>query len=342
MRLHTRLPVSHIFFKHWTVDDREIGVVIAKAQFNRTDSSMQLRAASPVPLVMEDQFEGDPAWTPLVHEQDIAPAKVGTDLTIRTIARAPDHKPRSDWAVSISVPDRLTYGFQVRGPSVWSHSSRRGWHRQTAEPITQLPITYALAAGGKAPTAQELTVDDFNPSGIGLVTKELLDKGADIPIPQIGALAEFMTDDPMSPIAVQGFGPVAKAWMPRRAFAGTFDKEWQRERHPRMPLDYNYRFWNMAPRPLQIEPPLNGDEEIIVSGISHREDSLRMRLPGARCGLRLDGREQVNLAMTLDTVMLDMQDQDQQAHSATLIWRTQITAPDRFSSGEIVAIERED
>jgi len=33
MHLTSRLPLSHMFFKHWHVDDTEVGVVVSKAVF---------------------------------------------------------------------------------------------------------------------------------------------------------------------------------------------------------------------------------------------------------------------------------------------------------------------
>ncbi|WP_207209159.1 DUF2169 domain-containing protein [Loktanella sp. IMCC34160] len=325
-----------MFFKHWGPDDAEVGVVVVKAEFRRYPDG-RLRAELAPEIAFEETFVGDPAWSPLLADQDIAPGKLATDLTIRATARAPDGGPATDWPVTVSIPDRLHYGFQVRGPSVWTHRRITGWRREAPELVSEVPITYALAFGGRAPGPEgQDAVHEFNPAGIGLVTRERLAARADISVPQIGALGEFMVDDPLAEMGVHGFGPIAKAWLPRRSDAGTFDEDWQRSRHPRMPRDYSLRFWNAAPGPLRIAPYLRGDEEISVTGIAHGPDPVRLRLPDVACALDLTGPETARVAMCLDTVALDLNDENPQAHTATLTWRATIAAPHRFTAAEVV------
>ncbi|MBL8563129.1 MAG: DUF2169 domain-containing protein [Gemmobacter sp.] len=343
MQVFSHLPLSPLFFKHWDQDDTEIGIVLAKARFSRAEDGVWLRAEPAPPLEFEDRFADDPAFGVLLGEQDIAPGKIGTDLTLAATARAPGGQALADWPVSITVPGRLHYGFQVRGPSVWQPGADRLWRRSPPQPVTEVPLTYALAFGGRAPGPEgQEQVHGLNPAGLGLVTPERLALGQPIPVPQIGTLAEFMVSDPLAQMTVQGFGPIAKAWLPRRAQAGSFDESWLRERHPRMPQDYSLRFWNIAPGPLQLDPPLRGDEEITVTGISARAEPVALRLPGAGCALELAGEAEAGmggarLAMTLDTVALDLRDADPRGHSATLIWRARIPAPHRFATAEVVA-----
>jgi len=338
LQLFSRLPLSPLFFKHWGSDDTEIGVVLAKARFSRAEDGVWLRADPAPTVAFEDRFAGDPAFAALVAEQDIAPGKIGTDLTLEAIARAPDGRPMTDWPVSVTVPGRLHYGFQVRGPSVWRRGGDRLWTRSPPQPVTEVPINYALAFGGRAPGPEgSEVVHEANPAGIGLVTRERLAAGEEIAVPQIGTLAEFMVADPLAVMTVQGFGPLAKAWLPRRGHAGRFDDDWLRTRHPRMPRDYSLRFWNAAPGPLHLDPPLRGDEAIVVSGISPGPDPVTLRLPGVWCALDLAGAERARLAMVLDTVTLDLTDPDPRGHSATLIWRAQVAAPHRFDTAEVIS-----
>src|SRR5262249_31717018 len=59
-----------------------------------------------------------------------------------------------------------------------------------------------------------------------------------------------------------GFGFVAKPWMPRVAFAGTYDERWQRTRAPLLPDDYNPRFTAAAAEGLWVESGLSGGETV--------------------------------------------------------------------------------
>lgn len=335
MKLSSSYPVSLMAFKHWAPDDREVGVVVAKALFRRQPDG-HLRAEAAPEINMEDMFAGDPAWTPLIRDQDIAPGKRGTDLTIAGTARSIDGKLRRDWAVEVTVPDRLNYHFHVRGPSAWARQRGR-WKRSAPEPVAEVPITYGLAYGGVAPGSEGVTVHDYNPAGIGLITHERLAAVEDIPAPQIGLLADFMNDDPLAEMAVHGTGPIAKAWLPRRAFAGTFDKDWLTDRHPRMPADYDLQFWNAAPRPLQIKRGLRGDEVILVNGMTGAPAPLSTPLPNVWCGLRMTGDDSAEQVMSLDTVHLDLTARDPLAHTATLLWRMQVDRPDQFREADLIS-----
>lgn len=337
MKLSTRLPLRLFFFKHWDETGEEVGIAIAKAQFARTASGALQAVAAPE-LEIADRYVADPAWSPLLAEQDLAPGKIGTDLTIRAIARAPGGRPLPDWPVAAGIEGRMHYGFQVRGPSFRERRGAGHWRRSPPEPVASVPLGYDLAYGGRAPGPDDSeVVHPPNPAGIGLITPQRLAAGEPVPLPQIGALAEFMAGDPLAEMTVHGFGPVAKGWLPRRAHAGTFDETWRRERHPRMPADYALRFWNAAPAPMQLDPPLRGDEEIAVSGISHAPEPVRLRLPGVWCGLDMAGTERAQVMMVLDTVSLDLRSEDPAAHGATLVWRATIPAPHRFATAEVVS-----
>ncbi|KAG1655710.1 hypothetical protein GQR58_024341 [Nymphon striatum] len=171
--------------------------------------------------------------------------KTATDVIIRATARSFDRKPRSDWPVSVSILDRLRYEFQVRGPSQWQHRRLGGWTLSQPELVHEVPLSYALSYGGYVLNGDEDKVAyEFNPSGLGFATPESLKNSSAFSAPQIGLLGEFMSADPLTPMSVEGFGPIAKTWLPRRSEAGTFDADWQRDRHPRMPMDYNLSFWN--------------------------------------------------------------------------------------------------
>ena len=148
-----------------------------------------------------------------------------------------------------------------------------------------------------------------------------------------------MAPDPLAEMAVRGFGPIAKAWLPRRGHAGTFDTDWQRDRHPRMPADYDLAFWNAAPGPLQIAPYLAGNEVIRVSGVSHAPAAVEVALPGVGLMLEATGEDAVNVPMPLDTVALDITAEDPSAHRLTLIWRAMLRSPANFTGGTLHPIE---
>jgi hypothetical protein len=332
-----------MFFKHWHVDDTEVGVVIAKAMFQRAGDGCFYGVQTPPEILFEDICEGDPATSASVSEQDIAPGKNGTDLIIRAIARSPGAKPAPDWPVGVSVVDKLHYSFRVRGPSQWRHGMF-GWKLAEPEPVTEVPITYTLAYGGAVAGADESHPDvfEFNPSGIGFATSESLKNQGPFAAPQIGELAEFMSANPETAMTVHGFGPIAKSWLPRRRHAGTFDKAWQQTRHPRMPKDYSLAFWNAAPNPLQVSPPLAGNEIIQLTGISHAAEPVTIKLPEVALTLRMGGEDNRYQDMVLDTILLDVRDQAMENHTLTLLWRCMVADPEHFSVADIQQMHLEE
>lgn len=335
MNLTTTLPISHTGFAHWHTDDTEVGVVVAKATFELSADGTAPQMPPP-DLEMVDLFSGDPAETALDYEQDIAPHKPKTDLIIRGTARSFDNKPRSDWPVNISIPDRLNYGFHVRGPSQWLKPGRK-WQLSQPDPVTKVPLTYVLAFGGQCKEDDEVHFFEQNPAGIGFMTEAAANSIQNWAAPQIGLLAEFMAASPFEAMAVHGTMSIAKSWLPRRAVAGTFNTAWERDRHPRMPLDYDLGFWNAAPTRLQLNPYLQGDELIEISGISHKTETVSLQLPSAKLVLQSrSSAQEPPIAMALDTVDLNVDTVDDGHVTMTLLWRALVPDRDAFFDAEII------
>lgn len=335
MKVSSALPLSCMGFAHWHSDDTEAGIVIAKASFliSIGGRSAQVR---PAELELADIFSDDPALSPLIQEQDTAPFKPKTDLIIRGTARSFEGRARRDWQVEITIEEILNYGFRVRGPSYWTKSGKN-WRLNSPEPVSEVPLTYALAYGGKCTEGEEPRFFQDNPSGQGFMTEPGAQELERWPAAQIGLLGEFMDARPFEPMAVHGTMPIAKVWLPRRSFAGTFDSSWQRDRHPRMPLDYDLAFWNAAHPRLQIAPYLRGDEVLEIVGMSRGLERVEFRLPNARLALASRSTPQeAPLPMVLDTVDLDLETIDDGHAVATLVWRAHIPDRHAYSEAEIV------
>ena len=62
------------------------------------------------------------------------------------------------------------------------------------------------------------------------------------------------------------FAPVAPSWLPRRNFSGTYDAQWQRNRAPYLPDDFDARFFQCACPELTFDRYLQGGEPVQVLG----------------------------------------------------------------------------
>lgn len=222
------------------------------------------------------------------------------------------------------------------------------WRLTAATPIGALPLRYEYAYGGenkvlvgdpaagrvpkrdRLPGRQPLSgnadspdaiahgVCEHNPLGRGHAERWYLHaaRPARIPAPQIEAPDEAATrlGKPATPM---GFGVVGRAWTPRLALAGTYDERWLEERHPRLPSDFDFAYWNGAPADQQVTPHLSGDERIAlfnlcpqVQGTGGDADGntvLSFDLPGHLpfVLVRFDDGRLGELAARLDTLIVD-------------------------------------
>ncbi|MCV2447172.1 DUF2169 domain-containing protein [Paracoccus sp. DMF] len=325
-------------FDHWDEQGREISIVIVKGTFRREDEGWT-RSDRQSEIGFTDEYDGDPAYAPLIREQDIAPGKPATDIVLRAIGFAPGGKPRPSWPVGVIIPGLLDYGFEVRGPSQWQKSFLGRWKPTDPGPVDQVPIDYRLAYGGthRLPDGS-MALHEFNPAGLGFVIGDL--KHFDDPVlaPQIGAVADLASRDIRARLGVHGFRPIPRTWLPRRQLAGTYDDHWLQTRHPHLPPDFNPRFWNAAPKPLQISPHLLGNEELQLHNLHPIKPTYRLNLPGLKVQGRLmpTGR---SVAFVLDSVELDVRSPHEHEHMLTLTWRTSFATSDLHESLEIHIIE---
>ncbi|MGV0819767.1 DUF2169 family type VI secretion system accessory protein [Martelella sp. AMO21009] len=346
------LPFPCLFFRHWYLDGSEMGVLVVRAVFEIHEGRRALLPKAQPGMALSDVFSGEANVSSLKYESEIAPFKPKTDLTFSAIARSPEEKQLTSWPVRVDIarpaedgaaPEVIgSHGFHVFGERLMEPETAMGgkrWRLSDATPVTQVPIVYERAYGGTV-RIDEDTEDAhvFNPVGRGMVSDYLLEAGEALPAPQIGLAGEFAAWAPGAEMTVCGLGPLTKSWQPRLALAGTFDDAWLRERHPRMPEDYNYGFWNAAPQAMQFKPFLTGMEQITVHGMRHDPELYRFSLPegGLKAVMRYDNADDRRFVMRLDTVHCDIVDPDPNKHQMTLVWRIAIENPDDVTAIEVL------
>ncbi|MEO6094827.1 MAG: DUF2169 domain-containing protein, partial [Fibrobacteria bacterium] len=72
--------------------------------------------------------------------------------------------------------------------------------------------------------------------------------------------------------APAGFGLLAAHWLPRRAFAGTYDKAWKDKRFPFLPADFDERFFRAATPELASPKHLVGGEPVRYVNLAEERD----------------------------------------------------------------------
>lgn len=265
------------------VNGVETAYAVVKATFNWSPDGPVLAQAQ-LPLLAADVFWGDPTTSSLRAVGEFALLKPATDVLLvgGAYAQHPDTRVAD---VSLRVgPVRQVV--RVFGNRHWDKAGGQ-WRPSAPEPWERMPLRWELAWGGVAPKdaakhGDEPEVALRNPIGCGMVGRRGPTQGQPLPNfedPQ--ALIQRPEDRPVP----MGFGPITPTWMPRRAYAGTYDDAWVKSRAPYLPKDFDPRFFQVAPPGLIAPGFLQGGEPVELHGFMAGEP-LRFALP--QCGLSID------------------------------------------------------
>lgn len=235
-------------------DGGERVLVVVKASFVMGVDGEPALAEAPASLRLADEFRGDPKLGIPRWDSDLALFKPRVDVLIEAQAYAPLGRPAERVFVELHVGDpvepgktQLSKSLLVTGDRVWDGD-------QPSEPLpfVTMPIGWERAYGG---TRSRERVDERNPLGIGHQGARSIDPEVRSELPNI--------EDPeaaSTPVGTPaGLGVVARAWLPRRSLAGTYDDRWKRRRWPLAPRDFDPAFNQSAPVDQQLQRYLGGE-----------------------------------------------------------------------------------
>jgi hypothetical protein len=294
----------------------------------------------------EDHFYEDNRQASVLFESDYTAYKPAADIIVNALAHSPGGAPAKSWLCGLKAvrigrdPERqegtattlLEKVLQVTGPRRWEpqvEKRRILWRLSEPELATQVPLRYEYAYGGQLlnPKREEegeydyLLFDDRNPLGRGNVHPSQLEQEAPIPAPQI--------EDPEDPIGEigkdhlpQGFGYLHRAWQPRLAKAGTFDEQWQAEKHPLMPDDFDEAHNNGAPEDQQVPGYLRVGDLILLQHLQKDHPTIGLRIPGLYLKARYHLEDDmVPFLLQIDTLVIDLRAEDPEEWSLEIGWR---------------------
>lgn len=297
---HTPFPA--LAFRQYNLSGQINGVLTVRGSFRLVPDKPLCLAESQLPLVMADEYAGDPLTTELVRQSDLIPFKPGTDVTFIGQTNVPGDRPLSSWTCGLSVGP-VSKNLRVYGPRNWIakrepnrkrlfrenvRGKRTGWTLSDPLPASHVNLTWANGFGGKIPFS-ELGPEDADPSntiGKGIVTADIPDEIASVAAHQIEDAERPVTrwDERPTP---QGLGPLPPFWKQRLRHAGTYDEAWLNNRHPLLPSDFDFRFWQCAPEGLTSRIWLHGDEPFELRNLVPGQPMVRGFLPGINLRMRL-------------------------------------------------------
>lgn len=259
----------------------EVWLVAIKATLVIDEEGTQALAPEQVAVSRIPEFRGPPESSSLISECDLIHTKPGTDVLVHGAAIAPGGRPVSQMEVQLKVSN-INKVLRVSGDRI---IERRvfGVGLSAPEPFTRMPIIYERAFGGtdntdEAPIRHRW--EPQNPVGVGFATRSKHVIGSQAP--NIEAPDAPYRDCQQGTPA--GLGPIARHWLPRLTWAGTYDAKWEETTKPLLPSDFDERFYRCAPVDQWIDGFLRGGETVELYGFT-ANGSLIFQLPRLSFGI---------------------------------------------------------
>lgn len=231
-------------------------IVAVKATYDiLADGSVKLAEEQLDPL-LAPEYNGEDGVSSLRYEADLVAPKPTTDVLINGTAYAPNGKPSTNFIVGARI-GRIQKAIRVRGHRIW-YEGAFGPAASSAQPISELPITYERAYGGydqTDPDPKNQRMDSRNPVGCGVVAQP--DSQLGQPVPNF----EYPNGD-LEKDGPAGFGAIDSYWSPRRELNGTYDEAWQQNRLPLLPEDWDPHSLLCSPVDQRPETYLTGGEPV--------------------------------------------------------------------------------
>lgn len=287
-------------------------------------------------LLVRDLFEGEDGLSSPLLECDFVPVKGACDVVVKGSAHAPQGKPVTELDVGLQVGP-LQKVVHVVGDRRWI--KRLGGHDRTRpEPFVRMPLSHGRAFGGMFEPQAIASSDpaDFlahpaNLVGVGHARGKFLRLIHGSAVPNLEA-PDTPIEDPEKLYAPVSLGPLARAWSPRREYAGTYDQEWRDEVYPLLPADFDERFYQCAPVDQQIPFP-RGGEEVHLLNLTPGGGLTSFRLPDLALPMVILAKTRQVTALTavVDTLAIDTDD-----GTFDVVWRAR--TPLQRSLHEVEAI----
>ncbi len=323
-----------------------IFAVVVKRTFQIKHESVAERCAADQELRKIDAYydNGDPEWSTVQYEYELAPYKPAVDVVVIGKAYAPCGELTTQVTVAVQVGDQKK-SIAVFGDRECHYRANMSPVLSDPRPFTQIDIRYERAYGGRDETSNP-EIPFFYPRnymGTGIALRNIKETVEGLVLPNFEDPGDLLTSDriivgepegwPLQPLP-QGFGWFQRTWYPRCTFAGSYptyvdvDTLTTEERLGLLPKNhialakqfklpsYQSRLNNGASHGMQF-PSLKGDEEVSLHGLSP-DGVLRFTLPGDVPEITLDiGLGTQQLEPRLDTVSIRPDDLE-----VDLIWRS--------------------
>jgi hypothetical protein len=294
-------------------------IVIIKLRFSvRASGRVTSVPGARIRRVEEPWDEDHPESSSAKWPSDVCLRKPSTDVILVGNAVAPLRRRATELDVLVHVGP-LKRQLRVFGLRVW-YRALGGLSLTPPQPFEEVALRWENAFGGSdLSNPKKPAVEPRNPFGRGVACDPA--KLIHQPGPQVEDPADLIHSQRSRP-APAGVAPIAPHVLPRSRFAGTCDDQWEKERMPLPPLDFDDRHNQVAPPELIAPQYLRGGEAVQLVNVC-ADGALQFELPKRTFAVasRGNGRSLEHRAV-LDTVVFEPN-----VRAFELTWRAAVPVP---------------
>jgi hypothetical protein len=326
LQLDNQTPFACTFAVLPNRDGIDTLYVVVKATVNLRPKIALAPMQTPPSLV--DEYYEAPDNSSLKEVSEMHIGKPGTDVLLVGCARAPQGQLAESVMVSMSIAERRKQVL-VMGDRTW----QSGGSPSSPVAFEAIPLVWERAFGGMHTVEERVFAEERNPIGVGFRGKQSSDVMVGQPVPNL--------EDPAAPMgswndrpAPACFAPIAPSWLPRRAFAGTYDAAWQKKRAPYLPADFDLRFFQSASAEMCFDRYLQGAEQVQIQGAS-ADGPIEFTVPTVRPTIEvmLAGQPEEPVA-NLETLLFEPDE-----NRASITWRAALPCDRKVLKVETISIK---
>lgn len=258
------------------INGRDQLVIAIKATYSIGENGSLTIADEQAEVQMENEFVGEPESSSMLKECEATLCKSGTDVVVNGSVFGGPRVSQLDAGIRVAS---LRNVCRVFGERHWVKKTG-GASISNPKPFEQVSLLYENSFGGEDASHEDAALhamEPRNPVGCGFITKKSKLSVPDLRVPSVEnprQLLKKLGDNPQ-PV---GFGFLSPSWQPRVSFAGTYDEQWQKERCPQLPEDFDHRFYNSANPELISDEYFQGGELVELVNLG-KVRKLRFELP---------------------------------------------------------------
>lgn len=263
-------------------------------------------------------IEGDEYWTEvekssIKQASDYHTGKLCSDIIMIGHACAPDGKEVSQLEVTLKV-GQVHKIVRVFGDREWQDG-----RITLSKPFKTMAMVYEKAYGGiHIVDGEVVAIEARNPVGQGFAGQRTVEEMNGIPLPNLEDPENLISEVDQQPMPAC-FAICAPHWLPRSAYAGTYDDAWQSGRAPYLPQDFDKRFFSMAHPELVYPGFLQGGEAVEIINM-HSDGVINFKVPYIKLNADVTVEEDsVQPPFNLETLLIEPNQL-----KLSLIWRAAI------------------